>query len=82
MKKVGRERRPVVGTLDIDKRRSQVTQIKQVADENLSTCVPQDLRASVVPTYKGANRETLSPRDPARRAQPFAPQRTSRVRGV
>jgi hypothetical protein len=51
--------RTMVGTLNIDERASQITQVEQVTDKNLSTCLFQFFRTRILSPYKGADRESL-----------------------
>jgi hypothetical protein len=59
MEEVGGYWWTMVGTLDIDKRASQVTQVEQVTNKDLSTCLFQFLRTRILSPHECANRESL-----------------------
>jgi hypothetical protein len=52
--------RTMVSTLNIDERASQITQVKQVTNKNLSACLFQFLRTRIVLPHKSTDRESLS----------------------
>jgi hypothetical protein len=49
----------MVGTLDIDERALQITEIEQVTNKDLSARFAQPFRASVISPHEGADREAL-----------------------
>jgi hypothetical protein len=49
----------MVGTLDIDERASQITQVEQVTNKNLSARFAQRLRTSVISPHESTDRESL-----------------------
>jgi hypothetical protein len=49
----------MVGTLDTDERSSQITQVEQVTNKDLSTRLAQPFRTSVISPHEGADREAL-----------------------
>ena len=59
VEEVGHKRRTMVGTLDIDQSFSQITQVEQVTNEDLSTRFAQRLRASVISPHEGTDRKAL-----------------------
>jgi hypothetical protein len=50
----------MVGTLNIDERASQITQVEQVTNKNLSACLFQFLRTRIVSPHESTDRESLS----------------------
>jgi hypothetical protein len=59
MEEVGGYWRRMVGTLDIDERASQVTQVEQVTNKDLSARLSQFLRSSILSPYESSYRESL-----------------------
>ena len=59
MEEVGGNWRTMVGTLDVDERASQITQVEQVTNKDFRARVAQPLRASVISPHEGADRESL-----------------------
>jgi hypothetical protein len=51
--------RTMVSTLNIDERASQITQVKQVTDKDLSTGLFQFFRTRVLSPHECADREPL-----------------------
>jgi hypothetical protein len=49
----------MVGTLDIDERASQITQVEQVTNKDLSACLFQFFRTRILSPHEGADRESL-----------------------
>jgi len=49
----------MVGTLDIDERASQVTQVEQVTNKDLSTCLFQFFRTRILSPHEGADKKPL-----------------------
>jgi hypothetical protein len=50
----------MVGALDVDERASQITQVEQVTDKDLSTRLLQFFRTRIVSPHESTDRESLS----------------------